>query len=154
MSDEIDLLGDFRAIVEALEHACVDYAVVGALALAVHGFARATTDIDLLIRPEDLERVLRAVEPLGYRFPAEPMRFRGGTLVQRVTRVLGDDHLTLDLLLVDERLEHAWGSRERVSSGQESITVISRDALVEMKAAAGRAQDLVDIDRLRREGDD
>jgi hypothetical protein len=151
MADEIDLLEDFRALVSALEREGIEYAVVGALALAVHGFPRATKDIDLLIRKEDLGAVLRVAEPIGYRFPAEPMTFRDGMELQRVTKVAGGDHLTLDLLFVDDRLEGVWASRKRVQSQRGSITVISRDALVEMKARAGRPQDLADLERLRGE---
>jgi hypothetical protein len=150
----IDLLEDFRTLVSAFEREGLEYAVVGALALAVHGFPRATTDIDLLIRKEDLATALRIAATAGYRFPAEPMTFQNGMEVQRVTKVQSGDHLILDLLLVNEQLEDVWQSRQRVASEQGAITVISRAALVEMKAMAGRAQDLVDLDRLRDDGAD
>jgi hypothetical protein len=148
MPARIDLLEDFRSIVAALDRDAVDYAVVGALALAVHGFPRATTDIDLLVQPADLDRALGAIEPLGYRFRAEPMRFRSGISVQRVTRVEGSEHLMVGFLLVGERLHAAWDSRTRIASEEGSIVVISREALVAMKALAGRPQDLVDLQRL------
>jgi hypothetical protein len=154
LAGEIDLLQDFRSLVSAFELATIEYAVVGALALAVHGFPRATTDIDLLIRSEDLEAALRAAATVGYRFPAEPMTFRNGMQVRRVTKVLAGDHLILDLLLVNDELEDVWTSRQRVASQHGGITVVSREALVKMKAMAGRAQDLVDLDRLRDEGGD
>jgi hypothetical protein len=154
MAGEIDLLEDFRALVAALDEARIDYAVVGALALAVHGFPRATTDIDLLVRKEDVERVLKAVERVGYRLPALPIAFRNGIEVQRVTKVVGADHLILDLILVNDLLEEAWRSRTRLSSAEGAVTVISREALVQMKAMAGRPQDLVDLDRLRSDEDD
>jgi hypothetical protein len=153
MPGEIDLLEDFRALVFGLEREDIEYAVVGALALAVHGFPRATKDIDLLIRRESLAAVLRVAETIGYRFLAEPMTFRDGTELQRVTKVSGEDHITLDLLLVNEQLEDIWASRQQVQSQRGTITVISRGALVEMKARAGRPQDLVDVDRLRSDGD-
>jgi hypothetical protein len=153
MTAGIDLLDDFRRLVSAFEAAGIGYAVVGALALAVHGFPRATIDIDLLIRREDLDSALRVAATIGYRFPAEPMTFRNGMEVQRVTKVVGSDHLILDLLLVNEQLEDVWETRQRVSSEEGAITVISREALVKMKAMAGRPQDLVDLDRLRDEGE-
>ena len=150
---EIDLLEDFRRLVAAFEAAGLEYAVVGALALAVHGFPRATTDIDLLIRKEDLPAALRVAATIGYRFPAEPMTFSNGMEVQRVTKVEAGDHLILDLLLVNEQSEDLWATRQRVASAQGAITVISREALVKMKAMAGRPQDLVDLQRLRDEGE-
>lgn len=154
MAGAIDLLEDFKALVEAFERAGVDYAVVGALALAVHGVPRATTDIDLMVQPDQLERAMRAAAEVGYRLPAEPIRFRSGIELQRVTKVVGRDHLTLDLLLVTDALEPMWASRHTVASDEGSIRVITREALIEMKAAAGRPQDLVDIERLRSADDD
>ena len=153
MSEEIDLLEDFRALVAALHAERIEYAVVGALALAVHGFPRATRDIDLLVRKEHLPAILRVAAEIGYRFPAEPVTFRDGMELQRVTKIVGEDHLTLDLLLVNEQLETVWSSRLQVQSQRGAISVISREALIEMKARAGRPQDLVDLERLRSQDD-
>ena len=44
-----DLYEEFKSIISALEQRGIDYAVCGGLAMAVHGLARATVDIDLLI---------------------------------------------------------------------------------------------------------
>ena len=56
----------FLAVLRALEREGVDYALVGATALGLHGIVRATEDIDLFVRPqadnvERLRRALRAV---------------------------------------------------------------------------------------------
>ena len=42
----------FLLLLRALEQYNVDYALVGGLALNLHGIVRATEDIDLFIRPE------------------------------------------------------------------------------------------------------
>ena len=58
---------DFRDLLaELLEHD-VDFAVVGAHALAAHGVARATGDLDVLVRAdaENAVRVLRALALFG-----------------------------------------------------------------------------------------
>jgi hypothetical protein len=50
-------------IKSALEAANIDYALIGGLALAAHGAARATVDLDLLAdagRSDDVDRLLRA----------------------------------------------------------------------------------------------
>jgi hypothetical protein len=56
----------FLLVLRSLEREHVDYVLVGATALGVHGIIRATEDIDLFIRPdagnvERLKRALRAV---------------------------------------------------------------------------------------------
>ena len=55
-------------LVRALNREGVDYAVVGAVALGLHGLARATEDLDLFVRPTPdnvlrLKRALSAVWP-------------------------------------------------------------------------------------------
>lgn len=49
-------------VVDALERREIPYLVVGGLASSVYGRPRFTTDIDVLVRPED---ALRALEALG-----------------------------------------------------------------------------------------
>ncbi len=51
MSDEPEFNDDFRDMLEALTEAGVEFLIVGAHALAVHGLPRATGDIDLLVKP-------------------------------------------------------------------------------------------------------
>ena len=52
-----------RAIFRALSEHGVNYAVFGAVALGLHGLARATADLDLFIRPdpENVERLKAAL---------------------------------------------------------------------------------------------
>jgi hypothetical protein len=55
-----------RAIFRALSEQRVEYAVFGAVALGLHGLARATADLDLFIRPDAdnvarLKAALRAI---------------------------------------------------------------------------------------------
>jgi hypothetical protein len=43
---------DLREFVESLNSAGVDYLIVGAFAVAWHGYPRYTADIDFIVRPE------------------------------------------------------------------------------------------------------
>jgi hypothetical protein len=52
------------------------------------------------------------------------------------------------LLLVDETLLPVWESRERIETEAGTLWVASREALIQMKLAAGRPQDVFDIERL------
>lgn len=135
-------------MVAALEAAQRTYALAGGLAVAVHGAPRATQDVDLLIAPQDLEAVLAVAEGLGYRLRALPMTFPDGMRVQRVTKMAGPEHLTLDLLLAEGALADILAGRERRQASFGPLSVVSRDGLLAMKAAANRPQDLADIARL------
>ena len=52
-----------RAVFRALHDHAVEYAVFGAVALGLHGLARATGDVDLFLRPdaENVERLKAAL---------------------------------------------------------------------------------------------
>ena len=56
------LLPDVLAVLRALEDEGVEYAVFGAVALNLHGIARATEDLDIFVRPDpgNIERLRRA----------------------------------------------------------------------------------------------
>lgn len=45
-------LEDLRALVRSLNEHQVDYLLIGGYALFAHGYHRATTDIDLLVRAD------------------------------------------------------------------------------------------------------
>jgi len=149
----IDLADEFEAVIATLAESGIDYALCGGLAMAIHGFPRATVDIDLLIRPEDEERVYAAVEPLGFRIRATPMHFDHGKMeIRRVTKIdPAGDTLMLDLLLVTEAFENVWRDRTRIDSELGSISVVSRQGLIELKSGRMSGVDQDDIKRLRDE---
>jgi hypothetical protein len=51
----VDLLDSLFAVVDALDDEGIEHALVGGLALAVHGAPRATTDIDLIVPQAQVE---------------------------------------------------------------------------------------------------
>lgn len=58
----------YQHVLEALKRARVPFLVGGAYALAWYtGIQRHTKDLDVFVRPEDSERVLRALAAAGYR---------------------------------------------------------------------------------------
>jgi hypothetical protein len=144
------LLDELKGVLLALDDAGVDYALIGALAVAVWGAPRATKDIDLLIRAGDLERAHAAVRGCGFTLDALPMEFKDGTTVQRMNKIdPAGDLMTVDLMVVDANLEAAWDSRIKLPFGSRQVSVVSRDALIGMKARAARPQDVMDIQNLK-----
>jgi hypothetical protein len=145
----LSLFEETVGLLAELEGRGVAYAVAGAIALAIHGVPRATTDIDLLVDPAQVDGALGAARARQFGVEALPMKFSDGMEVRRVTKVAGSEMLTLDLLLVNPNLEPVWASRERVRTERGEFWVVSREGLIQMKAWAGRPQDLADIERLR-----
>lgn len=145
----VDVHDELVALLSAFDRSNVEYALCGALALAVHGAPRATKDIDLIARKEDLETIRELVRTLGYVFEALPMELSGsGIEVQRFTKLVDGRPLMLDLLWLNPKLERIWNDRISMTWGERTLTVVSRDGLITLKLTAGRPQDLVDIQSL------
>ena len=150
-----DLPQELDAIRAELARDGIEYAICGGIAMAVHGFTRATEDIDLLIRPEDWPRVKTAAARLGFKFEAHPMSFSNGAMeIRRISKIdPGDgDVLMLDLLLLTPANEGVWKGRQLLEWRGEPVWVVSREGLIVLKRFRSSDQDLVDIRKL--EGSD
>ncbi len=146
----VNLFDELRALVTALDAAGVEYALVGGLAVAVWGAPRATKDIDLLIQPDSLPKAKAAARACGFTLEALPFDFTDGIHLQRVNKVDSSGNLlTVDFMLVDRNLDPAWAARTRLPFAGGDIVVVGREALIAMKALAGRPQDIADIQNLK-----
>lgn len=58
-------------ITRRLDELKIPYALVGAMALFLHGYRRFTEDVDLLVTKQDLSEIHRQLEGLGYVAPFE-----------------------------------------------------------------------------------
>ena len=132
-------------ILRALHSGGVDYALCGGLAVAIHGFPRFTQDIDLLIRQDDVEAAKQAVSSVGFRDESGLIRLSDDDLVYRVVKIVGADHLMLDLVLVTPKLQDVWDERIQWDLEGLPIRVVSRRGLIKMKRLAGRPVDLNDL---------
>lgn len=67
MPDRPEINEDFADMLLCLQRASVEFVLVGAHALAAHGIARATGDIDIFVRPspENAVRVVQALVDFG-----------------------------------------------------------------------------------------
>ena len=152
----LDLLEELKSVIACLDDAGVPYALCGGLAMAVHGYPRATVDIDVLILIEDLARVEAAARPLGFDIVAQPMSFRSGAIeIRRISKLHQSGQLlSLDLLLVTPSVQQVWEGRQAMEWDFGRITVVSRDGLMFLKSLRGSGLDQDDIKLLRGDTDD
>lgn len=144
----VDILLDLCAALEAAE---VPYAVCGGLAMAVHGFERATWDIDLLIMAQDHPAAEIVAQSQGFQFPALPMTLAEGAVrIHCLSRLLpeDDDALPLNLILVSDALRDDFARRERVRIGSRALWVLGRDGMRRMKRLRDSPKDRIDLDAL------
>jgi hypothetical protein len=148
------LKDELLTIVSCFDKAGLEYALCGGLAVAIHGHPRLTKDIDILIRGESLEGAKTALIAIEYDLESGLFRFNPNTekesQMYRVSKAVGTELLTLDLLLVAPVFEQVWEDRESISVGEHRMMVVSKSGLITMKEVAGRPQDIADIDALQR----
>ena len=51
----LDIYEEFSLLVKEFEKNSIDYALCGGLAVSVHGFVRATVDIDFVVLIEEID---------------------------------------------------------------------------------------------------
>jgi hypothetical protein len=144
----MDFFQELKDLTSALDAGAVDYALCGGVALAIHGVPRATQDIDILVRPEDLARLRETARGCGFMLESVPMDLSSGITIQRFTKLVDGQPLMLDALVVRGPLDRAWEGRQSAEIEGGCVRVVSRESLIALKLAAGRAQDLVDVQRL------
>lgn len=147
------LLDELSQLISAFDENGLEYAVCGGLSMAIHGFVRATIDIDVLIRAESLEKAYKVAETKGFDIRGLDISFKERAVeIRRVSKI--DDEgevLSLDFLLVTPQVEDVWETRETIDFLGRKLWVVSREGLLKMKRLAGRPQDLADIERLENE---
>lgn len=141
---------DFRDMLSAFDEAGAEYLLVGAYAMAVHGYVRATGDMDLWVRPDpaNARRVLGALR----RFGAPTAGVSERDLEQSdVVLQLGVPPRRIDVLTSIDGVafDEAWTARREVDIEGLRVPVISKAHLIRNKEATGRPRDRSDVAGLR-----
>jgi hypothetical protein len=149
---------DYRAIFAALVRHDVDFVVIGAVALVLHGSARVTRDLDLCYSRTrvNLERLAKALSPLEPTLRGAPRTLPFTldlpTLQAGLNFTLESTAGDLDLMgevtgigsyAAVRRLAVAMTVYDR------EVLVLSLDGLERAKRAAGRLKDLADLAEIR-----
>jgi hypothetical protein len=142
---------DFKDLLAAFNVHGVEYLVVGAHALAAHGHVRATKDLDVWVRPDPANavRTLEALASFGaplHDLTAEDLSV-SGTVFQ-----IGVPPVRIDVITAIDGVafEDAWRGRLETAFAGIPVSVLSRGHLIANKKAAGRLQDLADVENLER----
>ena len=116
--------------------------LVGGLAVGVHGFVRATNDLDFVSRlPLELTRRRLRQGGLGTRL------VRGSVLDGGFSCVKGEiDGIPFDVL--PPLVPIAWEDALRIDVAGGTLSVVDLDGLLRLKFRAGGPQDLLDVARL------
>ena len=144
----MDFFEELKQLIMELEGRGIDYALCGGVALAIHGAPRATQDIDILLRPEDIDRLREAARARGFTLEALPMDFASGVTIQRFTKPFAGQPLMLDVLFAVGPVERPWATRLAAEFEGGVVRVVSREGLIALKLTSARPQDIADVQRL------
>ncbi len=142
---------DFKEILNLLNKYKVRYMVVGGYAVMKYTEPRFTKDLDLWIAidPQNAEAVFSTLKEFG----APLVNITAKDFTQEgYFYQMGEAPFRLDIMMSIPGIEFesAWGRRVEVNIDALSIQFISREDLIKAKIAAGRPQDQIDAENLKR----
>jgi hypothetical protein len=137
------LNSDLREFLALLNSNGVEYVVVGAFAVAYHGYPRYTADLDLLVRPTSCAIGVRFREHGHHR--SRPSNAKPGDS-------LGVKPNCIDLLtaISGVNFDEVWAARCEADPDRVRTSFIGLDELIRNKESTGRTRDLGDAEELRK----
>ena len=149
---------EFRAILEALARADVEFVVIGGVAAALHGSPVVTLDIDIVHRrtPENaarLEHVLRGLDAFYREHADKLLRPTANSLLLEGAHLLDSSRGRIDVLgtvIGGDGFEALVGRTVvfKLADGL-IVRVLDLERLIEMKEALGRPRDQSAVLHLR-----
>ena len=154
----------YLPLFNALNDARVQYVVVGGLATVLHGYARMTADVDLVINlePAEAENAVHALLRVGLkpRLPVDPMQF---AVAEILAAWIKEKHMLVfsfydpanPLLIVDlfvhEPIPFKDLSQRAITMDIDgtSVPVCDIADLIDLKRRAARPRDIDDIAHLQ-----
>lgn len=144
---------DYKDMLRALAEEKARFLLVGAYALAAHGYPRATMDIDIWVmpEPENADAVLRAIRRFGaplHNLTKADLE-RGGTVFQ-----IGVAPRRIDIITAASGLQfdRTFANSLVVEIEGLCVHIPSVEDLIRNKRASGRTKDLADAEALEKLG--
>ncbi len=151
---KLKLDNNFCDLLSAFHSCHVRYLLIGGWAVSVHAQPRATQDMDIFVSPDpqNLIAVYEALVQFGAPLDnVEKSQFlEPGTFFR-----MGLPPCQVDIFpeIPGVEFEACWSNRTQISLDAESslsINVISPQDLIAAKLASGRAQDLADVQAVKK----
>lgn len=144
----LQLPDDFREFLSILNAESVEYLVVGGWALGVHGYVRATGDMDIWISQSDknIENLLVALDKFGAPpgidgtfFKEKGNAFRMGNPPVRIEIITEASGIEFDV---------SYANRVLIKTDGVDLPFLGYADLVRNKRSSGRLRDLADLEGL------
>ena len=142
---------DFRDFIQALNKHDVQYILVGGYAVILHGYRRATGDMDIWVHrtKENYSKITRAFAEFGLPlFDMTLQKFLDPDTADVFS--FGRPPISIDIItkLKGVEFDDAFAQAQFFNEDGLKIRFIHLDNLIQAKKAAGRHKDLDDIEKL------
>ena len=138
---------DFKDFLNFLNKNGVKYLLLGGWAVGIHGYPRATGDMDVLIAIDDanLDKLLKALFEFG-----APTINKGHFKEKGNVFRMGRSPIKIDIINEASGIdiEDCYSRRDVVHIDGIDISLISKEDLIKNKRASGRAKDIADVENL------
>lgn len=142
---------DFSDMLSSLNGAGVEYIIVGAYALAAHGFPRATGDIDIFVNrtPANAQRIMAGLNEFGASLSDISLE---DWLAPDMIVQIGIAPCRIEIITAIDGVEfaEAWHKKIPTTLGDLQVNVLSKQDLLKNKLATGRDKDQGDIAWLKK----
>jgi hypothetical protein len=141
---------DFEELLKLFEQNNVSYVIIGGYAVAFYGYPRFTKDIDIFFNAIDanIAKIKTALCTFGFSEDSLPDNLftEDGNIIK-----FGIEPVRVDLLNKIDGIEYETVEKNTVRGkyGEIEVNFISKGDLIINKAASGRPQDLLDIEKLK-----
>ena len=154
----------FEPIFVALENGAIRYVVVGGMATVLHGYARLTADVDLIVdqAPDEALKAIRALTALGFmpRAPVNAEDYADANMRRawfddkgmRVLSLWDPQHPMREVdLFVENPIDFdlLYERSQIVALTTTSVRIASIEDLIQLKRLANRPEDQRDIEALQ-----
>jgi len=135
-------------LLKLLKENHVKFVIIGATAFPVHGYSRATLDIDIFIKPEkeNAKRTLKALQDFGYDVADVTIDDLLTNKVLIRQYLVGTD---IHPIVKGVTFDRIWKNKVKARFGKTYVWFASLDDLIAMKKAASRTKDKEDLKYLR-----
>lgn len=141
----------YEKLLENLGKAEVKFILVGGLAVALNGFVRTTEDVDILVEvsPENIKRLLRALESFGQGYARE-LSLGDFEATEGAVRVVEDFPLDIFTVMGGKQYRDLISATRQVEIKTTMIPFLDATALVQLKEKSQREKDQIDVAALKR----
>lgn len=151
MTEPIDYLTPFqKQMITELNNHEVRYLVVGAVAVAYHGYPRASEDLDIFFK-KSRPNIGRLIHALDAFTDGEFSKVKSREdLMESEAFFVGEGANEIDFLssIDGVKFDPCWENRIQIDLASVRVLMIAREQLIQNKKSTGRTRDEADVEAL------